>query len=104
MASVYPIEPTASVRNQASKLTFTVAGAPIVSVFVRPKVRPPEGKYLTLTFKDGKHTGSLDAAAKDGGLAGGVSVGHVWSPNPENRGARFSIFVGQTFGLVPTGK
>jgi hypothetical protein len=40
---------------------------------------------------------------KKGGLSGGLSVGHVWSPTPSNRGPRFAVFVGQTFGLVPTG-
>jgi hypothetical protein len=38
---------------------------------------------------------------KDGGLSGGVSVGYVWNSTPNVGGARFSVFVGQTFGLVP---
>lgn len=40
---------------------------------------------------------------KDGGLSGGVSVGYVWARKKEDGGARFTLFVGQTFGLVPKG-
>jgi hypothetical protein len=36
---------------------------------------------------------------KDGGLSGGVSVGYLWSPKPDNQGPRFTVFVGQAFGL-----
>ena len=36
---------------------------------------------------------------KDGGLSGGVSVGYLWSPKPDNQGPRFAVFVGQAFGL-----
>jgi hypothetical protein len=38
---------------------------------------------------------------KNGGLSAGISVGHVWSATPQAGGARFAVFVGQTFGLAP---
>jgi len=36
---------------------------------------------------------------KDGGLSGGISTGYVWADKPEDTGPRFTVFVGQTFGL-----
>lgn len=36
---------------------------------------------------------------KDGGLTGGVSAGYLWSPKDDVKGARFTVFVGQAFGL-----
>jgi hypothetical protein len=36
---------------------------------------------------------------KDGGLSGGVSFGYVWSADANSKGARFTVFVGQTFSL-----
>jgi len=36
---------------------------------------------------------------KEGGLSGGVSGGYVWSSDKDTKGARFTVFVGQTFGL-----
>ena len=36
---------------------------------------------------------------KDGGLTGGVSAGYIWSPKDDVEGARFTVFIGQGFGL-----
>ena len=36
---------------------------------------------------------------KAGGLSGGVSIGYLWSPRPDRQGPRFTVFVGQAFGL-----
>jgi subtilisin family serine protease len=60
-------------------LSFTVAGAPIVSVFVRRKNAPESGQYLALQAKDGAQAGSIAVGAGDyeytvllqGGVPGG---------------------------------
>ena len=36
---------------------------------------------------------------KDGGLSGGFSFGYLWAQQPDDTGPRFTVFVGQTFGL-----
>jgi hypothetical protein len=36
---------------------------------------------------------------KDGGLSGGVSIGYLWSKDPDGTGSRFTVFVGQAFTL-----
>ena len=36
---------------------------------------------------------------KDGGLSGGISAGYLWSADTDARGAKLTIFVGQTFTL-----